>query len=265
MKFLIALAALISIPEVHSHGYMSSPPSRFHIINPESYKNDPVYTLKEGPVFGFSDTVMRCRDRPALEPTTTLVAGGTIDYQLTLPAYHIDDCAFYLSAPCSGAYCDAPLYWYKIANFPGCPLTGTIDIPADIPASEHSVFRWEWSAHHVLVYDQVEFYVACHDVSIESIAGPGRPDPLVTIASPDPVGHLSSDDYRDLSTPYTNCEVGSFGCIVPDGFVPTPITPKPTNAPSLNLRLPTTKPSRTSTEQPTTPATQPPTTHHCYS
>ena len=96
MKFLIALAALISIPEVHSHGYMSSPRSRFHITNPESYKNDPVYTLKEGPVFGFSDTAMRCRDRPALEPTTTLVAGGTTDYQLTLPAYHIGDCAFYL-------------------------------------------------------------------------------------------------------------------------------------------------------------------------
>ena len=98
MKFLIALATLISSHEVYGHGYMSSPRARPHVTNPEYWtsKNDPVYTLKEGPVFGFSDTAMRCRDRPALDPTTTLVAGGTIDFQLTLPAYHIGDCAFYL-------------------------------------------------------------------------------------------------------------------------------------------------------------------------
>ena len=114
---------------IDGHGYISSPASRFHQTNPGSYKNDPVYTLQEGPVFGFSSTAMRCRDRPALNPSTTLVAGGSVPFNLNLAAYHIGDCAFYLSAPCDGSGCDAPEYWFKIANFPGCPLSGSIPIP----------------------------------------------------------------------------------------------------------------------------------------
>ena len=176
------------------------------------------------------------------------------------------------SIPCSGSSCDAPEYWYKIANFPGCPLTGTIDIPSDIPASEHSVFRWEWSAHHVVVNGQVEFYVACHDVNIESTAGPGRPDPLITIASPNPVGHLSNvaSDYRDLSTPYsyrpgnmvgpsvaswTDCEVGTYACIAPDGFVPSSTT---TTSTSDGTGATITTSSTTDTTSTTTRATSNP-------
>ena len=96
MKFALLAALSSFLSRVDGHGYMSSPRSRLHITNPSSYKNDPVYTLQEGPVFGFSDTAMRCRDRPALEPSTTLVAGGTINYELNLAAYHIGDCAFYV-------------------------------------------------------------------------------------------------------------------------------------------------------------------------
>lgn len=129
--------------------------------------------------------------------------------------------------------------------------------------------------------DQVEFYVACHDVQIDSTAGPGRPEPLVTIASPDPVGHLSSvaSDYRDLSLPistragnmvgpdvatWSPCVVGTNGCIASDGFVspPTPPSPQVTNAPSPQVTL-SNAPSpnlRVSTIKPTTliPTTSPP-------
>ena len=155
------------------------------------------------------------------------------------------------SVPCSGSGCDAPEYWFKIGNFPGCPLSGTIPIPSNVPASQHSVFRWEWSAHHVVPLGQVEFYVACHDVTIQSAAGPGKPDPLVAIASPDPVGHLSrvASDYKDSGTygragnmvgpqvaTWSNCEVGTQGCINSDGFVapptPPPVVKSPTNRPT---------------------------------
>ena len=83
---------------------------------------------------------------------------------------------------------------------------------------------WEWAAHHVVALGQVEFYVSCNNVTIQSTAGPGKPEPLVTIAASNPVGHLSNvaSDYRD---------VGS------SGRAGTMIGPKVDSGPTVLLEL----------------------------
>mmetsp|Transcript_34631 Transcript_34631/g.55362 ORF Transcript_34631/g.55362 Transcript_34631/m.55362 type:complete len:365 (+) Transcript_34631:98-1192(+) len=212
MKTICALLSLVvSVEQVRGHGYMVEPPPRR-----TNYQNDPVVTLKDGPVFGFSSTAMRCGDDRALAPRTTVAAGENLNYQLDLAARHIGDCSFWLSAPCSDRGCDAPAKFFKIASFPGCidHEVGAFKIPSWVPASDHSVLRWEWTAHHVVGIDNVEYYAKCSDIKIISSAPPARPTPFVEIAPPgDPLAHLPKDAsmYHNIyANPVTNAgnEVG---------------------------------------------------------
>merc|ERR1712039_659644 len=81
-----------------------------------------------------------------------------------------------------------------------------------------------WTAHQQVV--NIEFYVTCADIKIESTAGPTMPSPMVAIAG---IEHLpsSASSYRNpyngefgdqwLVGPnvasFSPCNAGSAGCI----------------------------------------------------
>jgi hypothetical protein len=121
--------------------------------------------IEDFPAVMYSSTSMRCRDRPAAAPTTTLTAGSTFSFVFTpenalAPAQctgcnHAGDCFLYLAYSSA----NAPADWIKIAQLPGCahmaqspdgispPIatqTFTIPVPASLPACAHCVLRFEW-------------------------------------------------------------------------------------------------------------------------
>lgn len=88
--------------------------------------------------------------------------------------------------------------FFKFAAIPGCgaadglaipsSVTMTVQLPAELPACEHCVLRWEWTAHQQVV--DIEFYVQCADVKISSTAGPMLPSPITAISG---IEHLPQD------------------------------------------------------------------------
>merc|ERR1712217_225736 len=155
--------------------------------------------------------------------------GSNLTVTHTMEARHPGDCYLYISY--DGAN---PINFFKIAALKGCgapngldpptPYTATIDLPAALPPCDHCVLRWEWTAHQQV--SDIEFYVQCADIKIESTAGPTMPSPMVAIAG---IGHLPSDasSYRNpyngefgdqwLIGPnvasFSPCNAGSAGCI----------------------------------------------------
>lgn len=87
------------------------------------------------------------------------------------------------------------------------------------------MLRWEWTAHQQVT--NIEFYVQCADVTIQSGAPPTKPSPMTAIAG---IEHLPSDakEYRkvyqnegpeerflvgpDVAT-FSSCSANSAGCI----------------------------------------------------
>ena len=211
----------------------------------ESYEQRaPVYTMG-GNRGGYSATSMRCHDfSPSPEsPETTLQAGGSFEATWTMEAGHPGDCYFYLS------YDEDPsnaVNFFKFAAIPGCgaadglaipsSVTMTVQLPAELPACEHCVLRWEWTAHQQVV--DIEFYVQCADVKISSTAGPMLPSPITAISG---IEHLPQDasGYRkayngqgpeeqylvgpSIAT-YSACTAGTAGCISSVGATPVEAT-----------------------------------------
>lgn len=104
-----------------------------------------------------------------------------------MEAGHPGDCYFYLSYDADFA---EPKNFFKVWAVPGCGapdgkaipdvVTRTIKLPEELPACEHCVLRWEWTAHQQV--NNIEYYVSCADVRIASDAPPTRPEPTVAIA-----------------------------------------------------------------------------------
>jgi len=231
-----ALAALLA--RAAGHGQMTTPAVRPDADGfAESFvQRRPTHTLS-GPVFGYGAGAYRCRELPPTggAPETTLVAGQAFDVAWKMEAGHPGDCYLYVSYDSDVV---DPINWFKIAVFPGCgaadglvvPDTSTSAVlPADLPACDHCVLRWEWTAHQQV--SNIEFYVQCADIAISSSAPPVRPSPMVAISG---VEHLpsSAEAYRQVYqgqgpeeqylvgptvATYTPCDVGSAGCIGGNG------------------------------------------------
>lgn len=232
----------------------------------ESYEQRaPVFTLG-GNRGGYSATSMRCHDfSPDDSPQTTLKAGETFEATWTMEAGHPGDCYFYLSYDADPSNA---VNFFKIAAIPGCgapdglnipaSVTTTVLLPPEVPACDHCVLRWEWTAHQQVV--DIEFYVQCADVKITSTAGPTLPSPITAIAG---IEHLPQDasGYRKVYNgqgpeeqyligpavaTYSICSIGAPGCISDIGLAP--IT-QSTSQVSLESTEPqTTTPSGAATE-----------------
>ncbi|CAK9090380.1 unnamed protein product [Durusdinium trenchii] len=132
---------------------------------------------------------------PDDSPQTTLKAGETFEATWTMEAGHPGDCYFYLSYDADPSNA---VNFFKIAAIPGCgapdglnipaSVTTTVLLPPEVPACDHCVLRWEWTAHQQVV--DIEFYVQCADVKITSTAGPTLPSPITAIAG---IEHLPQD------------------------------------------------------------------------
>eukprot|EP00439_Symbiodinium_sp_Y106_P025125 s5851_g3.t1 len=201
----------------------------------------PVYTL-DGNRGGYSPTSMRCHDfNPDSDgPKTTLQAGSSFDVTWTMEAGHPGDCYFYIS------YDPDPsnvVNFFKIAAIPGCGASDGLNIPssvstsvllpAELPACEHCVLRWEWTGHQQVV--NIEFYVQCADIKITSSAQPVVPSPVTPISG---IEHLpqGAEGYRKVYNgqgpeeqylvgpaiaTYGSCDANTPGCLGL-GIVPIP-------------------------------------------
>lgn len=175
--------------------------------------NEPPYTLL-GPMshndHHYTNTSYRCHDFAASSPAATLQAGGHLDVEWTLEARHPGDCSFYISFDSDVTI---PSTWLKLADIAGCGASDGLVPPASnqyrlslpewLPPSGHAVLRWEWLSTQQTT--NVEFYVTCADVSVNSTGASGSVheilavvEPLVTISG---VEHLPQDAsaYRDVS------------------------------------------------------------------
>ncbi|CAE7229448.1 IREH1 [Symbiodinium sp. CCMP2592] len=201
----------------------------------------PVYTL-DGNRGGYSSTSMRCHDfNPDSDgPKTTLQAGSSFDVTWTMEAGHPGDCYFYIS------YDPDPsnvVNFFKIAAIPGCgapdglnipsSVSTSVLLPAELPACEHCVLRWEWTGHQQVV--NIEFYVQCADIKITSSAQPVLPSPVTPISG---IEHLpqGAEGYRKVYNgqgpeeqylvgpaiaTYSSCDANTPGCLGL-GIVPIP-------------------------------------------
>jgi len=241
MAQLVGLAATVLAVGVHGHGQLTKP-----IVRPDTegrvvshLQREPVFTLG-GPRGagllgkGYPATAMRCHNfgPSSNAPQTTLQAGLPFQMTWTCQACHPGDCYAYLSYDSDASN---PDNFFKIAAFPGCgapdgknppsSVTQTVVLPAQLPSCDHCVLRWEWTAHQQVV--DIEFYVQCADVKIESVAVSTRPSPLTAIAG---IEHLPSnaDAYRKVYNgqgpeqqflvgpavaTYSVCKLGEPGCI----------------------------------------------------
>eukprot|EP00437_Effrenium_voratum_P067687 CAMPEP_0181509740 /NCGR_PEP_ID=MMETSP1110-20121109/60504_1 /TAXON_ID=174948 /ORGANISM="Symbiodinium sp., Strain CCMP421" /LENGTH=371 /DNA_ID=CAMNT_0023639315 /DNA_START=11 /DNA_END=1125 /DNA_ORIENTATION=- len=197
-SWLLCLAAL---PVARGHGQLTRPWVRQDSDGEtESWRQRaPVYTLG-GNRDGYSATSMRCHDfQPTVGGKDVLEAGVSFEATWTMEAGHPGDCYFYLS------YDDPSnaVNFFKIAAIPGCGapdginipsrVTMSVLLPAELPACDHCVLRWEWTAHQQV--SDIEFYVQCADVIIRSTAGNHLPSPVVAISG---IEHLpqAADGYR---------------------------------------------------------------------
>jgi len=198
-----AAAALAALSGAAGHGQMTTPAVRPDADGfAESFvQRRPTHTLS-GPMFGYGAGAYRCRELPPASgaPETTLVAGQAFDVAWKMEAGHPRDCYLYVSYDLD---VDDPVNWFKIAAFPGCggaangqaipDISTSAVLPAELPACDHCVLRWEWTAHQQV--SNIEFYVTCADIAISSSAPSVRPSPMVAISG---VEHLpsSAEAYR---------------------------------------------------------------------
>eukprot|EP00437_Effrenium_voratum_P016079 CAMPEP_0181458590 /NCGR_PEP_ID=MMETSP1110-20121109/32387_1 /TAXON_ID=174948 /ORGANISM="Symbiodinium sp., Strain CCMP421" /LENGTH=398 /DNA_ID=CAMNT_0023583081 /DNA_START=13 /DNA_END=1207 /DNA_ORIENTATION=- len=233
-SWLLCLAAL---PVARGHGQLTRPWVRQDSDGEtESWRQRaPVYTLG-GNRDGYSATSMRCHDfQPTVGGKDVLEAGVSFEATWTMEAGHPGDCYFYLS------YDDPSnaVNFFKIAAIPGCGapdginipsrVTMSVLLPAELPACDHCVLRWEWTAHQQV--SDIEFYVQCADVIIRSTAGNHLPSPVVAISG---IEHLpqAADGYRKayqgegpeeqyLVGPavatFSPCSADTPGCLVASG------------------------------------------------
>mmetsp|Transcript_48022 Transcript_48022/g.89920 ORF Transcript_48022/g.89920 Transcript_48022/m.89920 type:complete len:392 (+) Transcript_48022:77-1252(+) len=218
-----------------AHGQLTVPLVRGDSIGRrESHEQRaPVYTL-DGNRGGYSPTSMRCHDflPDADGPQTTLQAGATFDVTWTMEAGHPGDCYFYVSYDADPSSVEN---FFKIASVPGCgapdglnipsSVTTSVLLPAELPACEHCVLRWEWTGHQQVV--NIEFYVQCADIKISSSASPTLPSPITAISG---IEHLpaSADGYRKVYNgegpseqylvgpavaTFTPCDANTPGCL----------------------------------------------------
>ena len=260
MNTLIAICLLVPL-RVLGHGQLTVPLVRGDSQGRrESYEQRaPVFTIG-GNRDGYSATSMRCHDfSPDDTPQTTLQAGDTFEATWTMEAGHPGDCYFYLS------YDSDPnnaVNFFKFAAIPGCGATDGLNIPAsvtttvllppEVPACEHCVLRWEWTAHQQVV--DIEFYVQCADVKITSSAGPTLPSPTTAIAG---IEHLPQDasGYRKVYNgqgpeqqylvgppvaTYSICSIGAPGCISEVGLelIESSSTSQPATSASVSSASP---------------------------
>eukprot|EP00931_Biecheleriopsis_adriatica_P097849 TRINITY_DN716_c0_g1_i1.p1 TRINITY_DN716_c0_g1~~TRINITY_DN716_c0_g1_i1.p1 ORF type:complete len:542 (-),score=81.35 TRINITY_DN716_c0_g1_i1:43-1599(-) len=279
MLFVSGIVLSLLLRSAEGHGQLTVPQVRPDSIGrTESWmQRAPVYTL-DGERGGYSANSIRCHDFTN-GAKTTVQAGTELDVKWTTEAGHPGDCYFYVSYD---ADANNAKNFFKIAGIPGCGasdggnLPGSVSqqlmIPADLPACDHCVLRWEWTAHQQV--SNIEFYVQCADIKIVSNAPPTRPSPMTEING---IQHLPSDasKYRQVYAnqgpeekylvgpavaTYSTCVAGSPGC-VGDGSsppqttptpTPTPTTPRPPT-PTQTTQTPTTPRPPTPTPTPTTP------------
>lgn len=232
----------ITVPSgVLGHGQLTVPLVRGDSqgLRESHEQRAPVFTIA-GNRGGYSETSMRCHDfLPDDSPQTTLQAGETFEATWTMEAGHPGDCYFYLSYDSDPSNA---VNFFKIAAIPGCgapdglnipaSVTTTVLLPPEVPACDHCVLRWEWTAHQQVV--DIEFYVQCADVKIISNAGPMLPSPITAIAG---IEHLPQDasGYRKVYNgqgpeqqylvgpavaTYSVCSIGAPGCISDIGLQP---------------------------------------------
>ncbi|CAJ1418029.1 unnamed protein product [Effrenium voratum] len=226
-----------ALPVARGHGQLTRPLVRQDSDGEtESWRQRaPVYTLG-GNRDGYSATSMRCHDfQPTVGGKGVLDAGLSFEATWTMEAGHPGDCYFYLS------YDDPSnaVNFFKIAAIPGCgapdginipsSVTMSVLLPAELPACDHCVLRWEWTAHQQV--SDIEFYVQCADVIIRSTAGNHLPSPVVAISG---IEHLpqAADGYRKayqgegpeeqyLVGPavatFSPCSADTPGCLVASG------------------------------------------------
>eukprot|EP00931_Biecheleriopsis_adriatica_P055733 TRINITY_DN3301_c0_g1_i1.p1 TRINITY_DN3301_c0_g1~~TRINITY_DN3301_c0_g1_i1.p1 ORF type:complete len:426 (-),score=43.06 TRINITY_DN3301_c0_g1_i1:366-1643(-) len=98
-------------------------------------------------------------------PVTRVTAGGSLNLGWSFTAFHVGDCAVYISYDVDKPRSQQK--YVKIANLFDCKSypSRSIRIPASLP-SGRAILRWDWAALHV--WPKVEFYVQCVDIQISS-------------------------------------------------------------------------------------------------
>lgn len=214
------------------HGRLTHPAPRAPIWQSETNQGHTsetaTYRLNEAPFTlngpmthngqTYSASSFRCHDFAQKPPTQSIHAGQSLSVQWTFEANHPGDCSLYISYDESITSFGAQSSWYKLADFPGCadksaltpltapPLTNewTIQLPEELPQCDHCVLRWEWLA--VQQVTNVEFYVSCSDIKVESVVQ----NIAEEIAHPrvwiDGIGHLP-----DTASSYRKAYDGEFG------------------------------------------------------
>lgn len=228
MRLLLVFGALIW--KTSAHGQLTVPsPRKDPNGNEQSHLQvEPVFTIN-GPRAQYTANSMRCHDFAASTEKTTVTAGTNLPMTWIMEASHPGDCYVYISY--DGA---EPVNFFKIAQILGCgaadglnppaTVTRNIPIPANLPPCDNCVLRWEWTSHQQVV--NIEFYVNCADIRIQSNAGPTKPTPMTAISG---IQHLpaAASAYRQaynsqpaesmlvgpaLAT-YTACAAGTPGCV----------------------------------------------------
>eukprot|EP00457_Paulinella_chromatophora_P005855 gb/GEZN01005873.1/.p1 GENE.gb/GEZN01005873.1/~~gb/GEZN01005873.1/.p1 ORF type:complete len:439 (+),score=23.05 gb/GEZN01005873.1/:95-1411(+) len=254
---LIGILFLAS--RVNAHARLTSPAPR-----PYQWSggyNAPTYTCL-GPAFGTPVDSMRCHGvgYSAGGVVHTIKAGDVLDMTWITEANHPGDCSVWISYDSDVT---SPGNWVRIAEIPGClkldasvsPATGPnnyqLRVPSYLPPCEHCVMRWEW--YTVQQVSNVEFYVNCFDVKIESDPACVAPAPSETTAIAT-ISYLGACPFQEIDVYNPTYAANVFGKHVMRG--PAVWVP---NNPNCNAgTTPTTGAPPTATS--TTTATMPTTT-----
>jgi len=158
---------LFALPELcWAHGKLTRPTPRDGITVGRAGldENNPVSFEP-----GCSGPMNRCDAFVCREDTpgavTEVTAGGSLAVQWSFTAFHVGDCAVYISYDVNLPRSQQK--YVKIANLPDCKSysTKSIRIPSGLPAGR-AILRWDWAALHI--WPTVEFYVQCADIQISS-------------------------------------------------------------------------------------------------
>jgi hypothetical protein len=132
---------------------------------------------------------MRCGEATTATSLTTVTAGTSFEVSWNFEAAHPGDCSLWISYDEDTAN---PVNWVKVGDYVGCGATNALlndppsgdnsfafALPANLPACDHCVMRWDWYTTQQVT--NVEFYVDCFDVTVESTST-GTPTPTTSIS-----------------------------------------------------------------------------------
>jgi len=278
---LSLLALLMGPRPCWGHGKLTRPTPRDGISAGRAGldENNPVSFEPgcDGPMNKCDAFVCREASPNSNVPVTQVTAGGSLLLGWTFTAFHVGDCAVYITYDVELPRSQQK--FVKLANLPDCKsyASRSIQIPAALPAGR-AILRWDWAALHI--WPTVEFYVQCVDIQISSssTASPADLDsyPIKNVYpndGNDGVGYrngFNGNMAQDMTGPscvdsaINQCSLTAPGTLrntdsMRGSPMPVPV-PGPTPAPTP-VQLPTT--TQTPVPSPITPPAPTPTPFAC--